>query len=69
MRYVLYVRLAGQWVETDRFDASDNVDAFHKSSDRVDPRHRNCAIAFAPAEGASEGSSGSNSSPTVPARA
>jgi hypothetical protein len=61
MRYVLYVRLAGQWVEADRFDAADHVDAFRKSPEHIAPEHRNCPIAFAPVDGAPEASRAAHS--------
>lgn len=50
MQYVLYVRIDEQWVETDRFHAIDNVDAFRKSLQLLHPGHRGCPIAFAPAQ-------------------
>jgi hypothetical protein len=58
MQYVLYVRIDEQWVETDRFHATDNVDAFRKSLQLLDPGHRGCPIAFAPVERAHPASTG-----------
>ncbi|HEY2584806.1 MAG TPA: hypothetical protein VGI81_03450 [Tepidisphaeraceae bacterium] len=52
MQYVLYVQIDGQWVETDRFHAEDNVDAFKQSVQRLDPEYHGCPIAFARVESA-----------------